>query len=131
VPASASAATWARQGSAKDGSSVAVEVTTITEQAGLRRAWTRFDSPRPARDGAVRSVYFTAFNCTERTAAMLSATKYNRDGAVVSTTTMRSYEIEYSPSPPGTFGDITLRFVCSYPIGVDWRQIDGLVIEPN
>ncbi len=85
---------------------------------------------RRPKDGAATVLTLLAFNCDERSSAALSIFRYAPNGSVIQSTHLNRFEREFTPDPPGTVGDGLLKFVCSYPVGMDPSELKGLEIEP-
>jgi hypothetical protein len=131
MPSSSGAATWAFIAEAKDDTRLAVDASSIILQGGLRKAWLRMSYGKPDTDGAVSSKEHYGYDCESRAEVRLAYVSYNRQGSTVRSLTTPSLLIghETGPVTPDTIGEAAYNFVCSYPIGVDPRQIDNLKIE--
>ena len=130
ISAPAAAGPWARVVQSSTGDISWVDLETITDQSGQRRAWVQEDFAQPLTGenaGAIRAVALTAYDCDTRESALVTIVYYNRAGVVVRSVDTRY--LDWIASPPGSVGAALIRFICSYPIGADWRQIEGLRVR--
>ena len=127
----AAAAPWARISATEAGDVYWVDIGSMTEEGGVRRAWAKAEYAKPFASGvaagAVEALALSAYNCRTRQKALLKVTYYGRRGEVI-----RTAQWDY-PSwdhvTPGTVSESHLNFACSYPIGTDPRQIEGLQVR--
>lgn len=121
---------WARLAIADNNAASWVDVGSITEDAGQRIAWLRQDLRRPERDGTVQTLTRRLFDCRRRESALVAIVSYDRQGR--STYSGRAEDAlgpEFTPVVPDSVGEAVMNFVCSYPIGIDPREISGLQLE--
>lgn len=125
----ASAATWARLTQSEIDDITWVDLDSIKAVGRQRKAWVRWKYGRARAKGAVEAVDLSDYDCDSRQIRFLSGTSYGSSGEVVSSITARPYELEWQPVVPDSMGERHMTFICTYPIGADWRQIEGLVVE--
>lgn len=117
---------WARIAATRDGDSHWVDLASIAQAGETRRAWIRTRYGQPKAE-ATHGVDQWAFNCQSREAAVLFIVDYNSDGRSVAQEIVRTPT--WLPTVPESVGEARINFVCSYPIGTDWREIEGLELE--
>ncbi len=122
------AASWARLSGSTTGDQIWADVTSISEEGGIRTAWIRTVYQRPNREGATSDMSRFHYDCGNRETALLDVIYYGVRGRVVSSSQVRS--LNWRPVVPESVGEGDFNFVCTYPIGTNPREIAGLVIEP-
>jgi hypothetical protein len=106
-----------------------VDADSITEEQGIRRAWFRARMTRPDRSGIAERMSYSAMDCRSREVALISVVERDRSGRVLETGTRSESNLRWRPIVPDSVGATRMNFVCSYPIGTSWRQIEGLEVE--
>jgi hypothetical protein len=122
------ASVWARVNRSADGDQISIDVSSIRDDRGIRTAWLRTVYRGPNRHGGLYDVARFDFDCPAREMALRSVVTYGARGRVLSS--VHTSYLSWRPVVPDSVGEGQLAFVCSYPIGTDPREIEGLVVEP-
>lgn len=104
-----------------------VDLGSIQGDGFIRSAWFRYNHPSRRPDGRARTLMLFSFRCQDRMSGATSLVDYDAAGAVIKT--LSHHDPVWSPVVPDSVGEAQFNFVCTYPIGLDWRQIDGMEIE--
>lgn len=84
--------TWINLGQAPTGQAIAVDASSIAEEAPYRRAWFRLTNPGGGRGSAA---YLLRIDCAARTINQMGLRKYASDGAIAE-------QRDYGPAGEGT-----------------------------
>lgn len=122
----ATAAPWARLSLSATGTTISVDLGSI-RGGQIRTAWVRYRYSQPQGKGVVEAMDLSSFNCQTEESSSTSWVEYDAQGRSLGSQT--SLRPNWSPVIPDSVGATQLRFICSYPIGTDWRTIEGLRIE--
>lgn len=120
APALAMGADWKTVASSADMMMQIDPGTIVVLKDGNRKAWKEFlfQKPQKTVDGKEfnRSVVLSAFNCSEKTTAVVQEAEYDRiDGSVISSASTPISRAAYQDVIPGSFDEAALGFVCSSP----------------
>ncbi|MES1982369.1 MAG: surface-adhesin E family protein [Pseudomonadota bacterium] len=114
----AQADNWVKIVGNQDQIAISMNTDSIHTSGGIVEGWELFNFEKPDlfQGKAAYSVkYFYYRNCSDRTAALAHGLFYGRrngEGAVISDNL--ASEVFYMDVIPGTVGDKTLDFVCTY-----------------
>ena len=118
---------WVRLTSSTRGTVIWIDLGSLNGDQAIRSAWVRYNYPRAERDGVLIALELTSFQCQDRMSGTTSTVTYGAGDRVIAS---RTYSFpNWSPATPDSIGEAQLNFVCSYPIGTDWRLIEGLEVE--
>lgn len=123
------AAEWVHVTRSQDRTSLAIDVSSIVQKGSVRTAWIQFSSLTPEKDGAVLRRQLWGYDCSQRLKSILSYVSYDARGKPITSHTPPEYLRDIEPIVPDTIGEAAYNFICSYPIGTDWREIEGLQPE--
>ncbi|WP_432215189.1 surface-adhesin E family protein [Sphingobium yanoikuyae] len=84
-----------------------------TLDSGVRAAWVKYHYAHP-EDAIYSKVVRYRYRCDEEMSAIESYVDYDRSGNLKSTRTLRSYELDWRPSPPDTIGSALISAVCKF-----------------
>lgn len=106
------AANWVDVVASKDGS-WAVDSESLRVNNDIASLWTKVDSKNGTRD-----LSFIYINSSNRTYALVSGIRYDKEGNVISSYTTPSYALEWIPIAPGTVIDVIYNILFTNPFSI-------------